>query len=82
MAEVKFLKGSEEWMLFMDYWRLCQKYWEPEDNDDYWYSLIDAVKGFHKKYGTDFSLALSKCLVNEASRKLNLKDGGQWENSM
>lgn len=63
MAEIKFIKGSEEWMLFMDYWGLCQKYWNPEDNDEYWNSLIDAAKEFHKKYGTEFAKALAKALV-------------------
>jgi hypothetical protein len=36
MAAKKFLKGSEEWMMFMDFWKLCQDFWEPEDNQDYW----------------------------------------------
>ena len=76
MSEVKFLKESEEWLLFKEYYGLCQKYWEPEDSDEYWYGLTDAAKEFHQKYGTDFALALAKCLVDEASRKLHSKDGG------
>lgn len=73
MAEVKFLKGSEEWQMFMDYWALCQKYWKPEDNDAYWESLTSAVDDFWKKYNTMFARELALGLVNEAERKLGRK---------
>lgn len=69
MAEVKFLKGSEEWQMFMDYWALCQKYWEPEDNDAYWESLINDTDAFYKKYNNAFVRELALCLVDEAERK-------------
>lgn len=69
MAEVKFLKGSEEWQMFMDYWALCQKYWEPEDNDTYWESLTSATDDFWKKYKTTFARELALSLVNEQERK-------------
>ena len=55
MAEKKFSKGSEEWQMFMDYWELCQKYWEPEDNDEYWESLINAGDAFCKKYDSQYA---------------------------
>ena len=51
MAAVKFLKGSEEWMMFMDFWKLCQEYWEPEDNQEYWKGVSEAVVKFGKTYG-------------------------------
>lgn len=50
MAAKKFLKGSEEWMMFMDFWKLCQDYWEPEDNQDYWKNSSESVMSFAKKY--------------------------------
>ncbi len=74
MAEVKFLKESEEWLLFKEYYELCQKYWKPEDHDEYWYSLIEAANGFSKKYGTDFARMLAKGLIDELTRKHNPKD--------
>lgn len=67
--EKKFAKGSSEWMMFMDYWALCQKYWEPEESDSYWENLIDATDDFYKKYSTEFAKALALSLVNEAERK-------------
>ena len=50
MAEVKFSKGSEEWLMFTDFWQLCQKYWEVERSDEYWESLIDCTNDFYEKY--------------------------------
>lgn len=35
MSAVKFSKGSEEWMMFTDFWQLCQKHWEVELTDEY-----------------------------------------------
>ena len=51
MAAVKFSKGSEEWMMFTDFWKLCQKHWEVELTDEYWEQLIrkDATE-FEQKY--------------------------------
>lgn len=50
MASKKFSKGSEEWMMFMDFWNLCQKYWIVEDTDEYWESVIRSANDFQKKY--------------------------------
>lgn len=35
MASAKIEKGSEEWQVFMDYWKFIQDYYAP-DNDDAW----------------------------------------------
>ena len=56
MAEVKFAKGSEEWQMFMDFWALCQKYWEPEDSDEWWEETLREIDVFAKKYGSIESL--------------------------
>ena len=52
MAEVKFSKGSEEWQMFMDYWALCQKYWDPvpEDSDAFWTECIREFTEFEEKF--------------------------------
>lgn len=52
MAEVKFSKGSEEWQMFMDYWSLCQKYWKPEQSDEWWDEAMKEIDSFSKKYGS------------------------------
>lgn len=69
MAGVKFLKGAEEWQLFMDYWNLCQKYWEPEENDKYWEELVDAADKFYRKYNTSFARSLAADFISEVERK-------------
>ena len=67
--EKKFAKGSSEWMMFMDYWALCQKYWDPDDNDDYWESVVKETDVFYRKYNSEFSKSLALTLVNELERK-------------
>ncbi len=61
MAKAKFNKGSEEWMMFTDFWMLCQTYWEVEKQDEYWQSLIDKVNEFCEKYK---EIPLAKQLAN------------------
>lgn len=68
--EKKFAKGSSEWMMFMDYWALCQKYWEPDDNDDYWESVVKETDVFYRKYNSEFAKSLALTLVNELERKI------------
>ena len=67
--EKKFAKGSSEWMMFMDYWALCQKYWEPDDNDDYWESVVKETDVFYRKYNSEFAKSLALTLVNELEKK-------------
>ena len=67
--ERKFAKGSSEWMMFMDYWALCQKYWEPDDNDDFWESVVKETDVFYRKYNSEFAKSLALTLVNELERK-------------
>ena len=50
--EKKFAKGSSEWMMFMDYWALCQKYWKPEKTDEWWDEVIREIDNFARKYGS------------------------------
>ena len=72
MAEVKFAKGSEEWQMFMDFWALCQKYWEPEETDE---CLNDPPKMVHRSTvmpGTPFvfrPFPLVKGLINDEEAK-------------
>lgn len=60
MASKRFEKGSEEWQMFREYWALCQQFWEPEDNDEYWEKVIEATGEFHKKYKDNNDLFAKK----------------------
>lgn len=53
VASKRFEKGSEEWLLFMDFWKICQEFWQPEENDEYWEKVIETTSEFHKKYKTN-----------------------------
>ena len=64
MAAVRFQKGSEEWMMFGDLYKLMQDYWEPEDTDEYWLSLSAAVRDFHDKYQTEIAKELALAVMN------------------
>ena len=35
-------KGDTEYDLFNDYWKLTKEFNIPEDNDEYWESLVSA----------------------------------------
>ena len=64
--EKKFAKGSSEWMMFMDYWALCQKYWKPEKTDEWWDEVISEIDKFAKKYGsTVFVRGICMALINK-----------------
>lgn len=70
MGSVKFQKGSEEWMMFMEYWALCQKYWIPEKEDAWWDEVLKEIDNFSKKYGsTVFVRGLCMALVNHLEVK-------------
>ena len=58
-AEQKFQKGSEEWMMFQEYYKIVQEFYIPEDTDKYWGGLHEAVTTFEKKY----SIPLAKHLA-------------------
>lgn len=71
MAEQKFQKGSEEWVMFNDFWKMCQSFWMPEDNDTYWKKLHDAAQEFGKH--SRFARFLALGFISEMEQKL--KDG-------
>lgn len=50
VAGVKFGKGSEEWLMFMDFWNLCQLFWKPETSEKYWDDLMNKSNQFCEKY--------------------------------
>ena len=47
----KFAKNSIERQLFADFYRMCEKYWEPEASDEYWKEVSNAADWFVQKYG-------------------------------
>jgi hypothetical protein len=48
--EQEFKKGSLERAFFSEFYELCEKYWVPEDNDNYWRSMIRDTEALNEKY--------------------------------
>lgn len=61
MSEKRITKGSEEWMMFTDFWQLCQKHWKVELTDEYWEKLIDDANTFYEKYK---EIPLARRMIN------------------
>lgn len=71
MASVKFEKDSHEWHMFQDYWKLCQKFWVPENNDEYWKAIVRETDDFYEKY-KDITLSkkIALAFVDAVDEKL------------
>ena len=69
MAYKKIAKGTDEWDLFQDLFRLSEKYLEVEDNEAYWTALTEDVNEFinsheNKALAKEFGLSLLAYLDN------------------
>jgi len=73
IASVKFQKDSEEWLMFQDFYRLCQKFWLPEDaklNKSYWEELMVESGEFAEKYSSSsFAKRLALALLGYLGEK-------------
>lgn len=70
MGRVRLLKGSEEFEMFQDFWKLLQDHWEVEKTDEYWQKVIAESDSFYRKYQTELSKDLVLAFVNELERKM------------
>lgn len=50
MASVTAKEIPEEQKFFTDLWNLRKKYYTPEDNDDYWDSMVNEFTELRVKY--------------------------------
>ena len=48
-------KGDIEYEMFNDYWQIMKQYNIPEDNDEYWESLVSAGDEFCEKYDSQYA---------------------------
>ena len=48
-------KGDIEYEMFNEYWQIMKQFNIPEDNDEYWESLINAGNAFCKKYDSQYA---------------------------
>ncbi len=70
MAYKKFGKGSELWLLFTDFWVMCQRLWIIEPTDEYWKEVKDETNAFVEKY-KNYTIAfrLATALVDDLEHK-------------
>ena len=59
MGSVKLLKGSEEFEMFQDYWKMMQSVWSVENTKEYWEKVVEDTDRFYRKYQTEFSKELA-----------------------
>ena len=45
-----FDKNGVERKMFADFYKMCEQFWIPEDNDDYWHEVIKVTDEFVQKY--------------------------------
>ena len=69
MGSVKLLKGSEEFEMFQDHWKMMQSVWSVENTKEYWEKVVEDTDRFYRKYQTEFSKELALALANELERK-------------
>ncbi len=73
----EYKKGSTEWQIIADFWKLWQKYGvsESKENDKYWDALVREVMAFPEKYDYDseflaeLAVALTRHLERNAPSK-------------
>ena len=70
MGSVKFEKGSQEFLFFSEFWQMVQKYYEPDDTDEYWENLDDHANNLANKYDNKFFDALIVTFVDAMAKKL------------
>ena len=64
-------KGDAEYDLFNDYWKLTKEFNIPEDNDEYWESLINACDALCKKYDIPYARYLVHAFMASRENMLN-----------
>ena len=80
MSEIKLQKGTEEFEMFRDYWKILEENWSVEDSEAYWEKVIRDTDAFYAKYKTEFSKELTLALINELERKAKYEKKLQGHN--
>lgn len=76
MARIEFDKDSEEFRTFTEFWAIFKEYGQPEDNDDYWDSLMKALNVFHIKHNKSLlAYEISMMLATYLEKKFKKEKG-------
>ena len=69
----QFQKGTEEFMMFADFYELCKRFWIPEDTDEYWEELVTESQKFSQKYDSVYARHFAQGLIG-ALEEVNRKE--------
>lgn len=69
MGTVKLQKGTEEFEMFRDYWKMLEENWDVKDSEVYWNKVIEDTDAFYRTYKTEFSKELALALTAELERR-------------
>lgn len=76
MASVKFNKDSPEFKLLNEFWVFLQKFYIPEDTDEYWQSFIAEYDEFIRRHpGDELARQLLKAFQIYLERQLKIIQG-------
>lgn len=70
----KLEKQDKEWQMFNEYYKIYQDFYVPEDNDEYWDTLVDVSCEFANKYNTKFARNIIIEYIKSRERILKLKN--------
>lgn len=67
-------KGTEEFVMFGDFFNICKKYWDVKNTDEYWENLISELGKFIENYkeielSREIALAFSNAQERKGKRK-------------
>lgn len=69
---MKIEKGSELWHMMADYYKHMEKYWEPEQTDEYWTNILIDGNSLCEKYNNNpFLRGLIDTLWKDCRRRAN-----------
>lgn len=68
-----FDKLSKEREMFAEFYRICERYWDVKNTDEYWDALIHDTDKFVEKFRTEdmFALKIMSEFINRCERKSN-----------
>lgn len=66
-------KADAEFQMFSDFYKMYQDFYIPEDTDEYWEQLADAVEVFCKKYTSKFAKELAFDYIDSREAIYRLK---------
>lgn len=71
----KFEKGSPEWQMFADFYRISENYWIAETADAYWDELIRELNRFCMTYNhIPIARKLASCFQNSKEREMGKRE--------